>query len=87
MSQENSFPIVNETLLTSLKSSNDEGNQILSSIVLNKLKNHDDDDDWKSVDSDHDININEKQENLTITNNSGWANFDAFQTNVNPNSE
>ncbi|CAM2703171.1 unnamed protein product [Rotaria socialis] len=93
MSQENSFPIVNETLLTSLKSSNDEGNQILSSIVLNKLKNHDDDDDddddddWKSVDSDHDININEKQENLTITNNCGWANFDAFQTNVNPNSE
>ncbi|CAF4200892.1 unnamed protein product, partial [Rotaria magnacalcarata] len=87
MSQENSFPIVNETSLTSLKSNNDEDNQILSSNLLDNLNNDDNDDndnndDWKSVDSNHAININEKQENLTITNNCGWANFDAFQNNV-----
>ncbi|CAM4768132.1 unnamed protein product [Rotaria magnacalcarata] len=89
MSQENSLPIVNETSLTSLKSNNDEDNQILSSNLLDNLNNddNDDNDDWKSVDSNHAININEKQENLTITNNCGWANFDAFQNNVNPNSE
>lgn len=81
MSQNNIFPAVNETSLSSFNDNHDENNQTSSSNSVNN-----NDEDWKSAEDNDDANISEIQEDLTVLNNQqnddvGWANFDTFDNN------
>ncbi|CAF0921378.1 unnamed protein product [Rotaria sordida] len=92
MSQNNNFLSVNENSTSSSSFNNDidEKNQILLSNLPDELNN--DNDDWKSADDNHDIDINEIQDDLITVNNEqnnndGWANFDTFENNTDPKSQ
>ena len=76
MSQNNHFPSIDET--SSFDDDGVENNVILSPDALSYSN-----DDWKSVDDNNDIDINQIQDDLTVINNNGWANFDTLENNAN----